>query len=226
MNCMRVAGVVIAISVSMWLGCSSSDDTVVAANVQSSNDNQYNPTTDNGRKGGLLDPGIQELILNRASTNPTAIRVATKVRFTVSQNGQTPVEHLTVPAVNSWTVAKLDADGNPVKDAMGNTVMETHKGVGAYYDRFILSEGWNDGQATLKADALDAAGLTVLSATTTFNVVKNEPVYVPIDLRLPDDPALSDGGAGEAGEAGAGEAGGGEAGAGEAGAPNDASDGG
>ncbi len=180
---MRVAGVVLSISVSMLLGCASSD-TVVAANVQSSNDNQYNGTTDNGRKGGLLDPGIAENILNPASTS-TTLRIATKVRLTVSQTGQTAIEHETTPAANSWTLDQLDAAGMPVKDAMGMTVKETHKGIGAYFERIKLPDGWSDGKATLKAEALDASGQTVLSAVTTFDVNDNGVVYVPVDLMLP-----------------------------------------
>lgn len=200
MNSLHAAAVVLAISVPNLLGCSSSD-TVVAANVQSSNDNQYNPTTANGQKGGLLDPGIGDGILNHASTSPTLIRVATKVRLTVSQSGQTAIEHLTVPAVTSWTINSVDSAGHALMDDAGVTLTETHKSIGPYYDRFILPDAWKEGAATLKAEALDATGLTVLSATVMFSVVKDEPVYVPIDLLLPDDPAFTDGGTREGGEA-------------------------
>jgi hypothetical protein len=216
MNCIGVTGVAVAIAVSFFLGCSSSD-TVVAANVQSSNDNQYNPTTANGRRGGLLDPGIEDGILNRASATPTVIRVATQVRLTISQDGQAPIEHLTVPAVTAWTSNKVDSAGNPVMDDAGVTLTETHKSIGPYYDRFILPDSWKGGEATLKAEAVDATGVAVLSATVSFSVVEQEPVYVPVDLRLPDDPAFADGGVAEGGDAGDTD---------DASAPRDASEGG
>ncbi len=233
MKSMRVAGVALATSVSTLLGCSSAD-TVVAANVQSSNDTPYNGTTSNGKNGGLVEPGIPDGILDHDSTTPNELRKVDLVRITVSQAGQTPISHEVVPAkasIGAFDV--LGPDGMPELDAERKPVKLTHYAIGPFYNRFVLPSGWKGQQSEIFAEALDSAGDVLLtSATLKFDVVEEEVVYAPVDLQIPappePEPEPGAGGAGAGGEPGTGTAeGGAPAGSGgSGGAASDAGAGG
>jgi hypothetical protein len=176
--------------------------------VSSSNDTQYNGTTDNGRYGGLLIPGIPDKILHPTTSTSDALRMCKIVRITMSQDGQTPVVHNTTPAQNHWSVDKLDADGKPIAKADGSgNEQEDHAGIAQYYERFTLN-GWHDGKATIKAEALDAANQEVLlSATADVELMENRAVYGVADLQIPSPPmppAGSGGSSSSGGETGSG----------------------
>lgn len=191
------------LSTVVLLGCSK-DDAVVAVNVQSSNDTQYNATTENGRFGGLLNPGIPDRILNPDSTMPDVLRKAETVRITLRQSGREISVDVEDPPTSGWKVDKLDENGEPVLDAMGKKVQEDRAAIGAFFRRIKLTEAWK-GTAQATADALDASGSVVLSASVPFEVEEEGAVYVPIDLELPEPPPQG----GEGGVPGSGGGGGG-----------------
>lgn len=231
MKCTCVASIVLAASVSALFGCTSAEK-VVAANLQSSNDNQYNPTTDNGKLGGLIQPGIPDRILNPDSATPDELRAATKVRITLSQTGATDIQREVLPKTKSWSFDVLDADGAPAVDEAGNPVKEEHLGIDMFFERIPLTDSWK-GEASAKAEAIDDAGNVLLSASVPFTVEENGAVYVPIDLKIPTPlPPSGEGGAG--GEGGTGGEGGegntagaaGEAGAGDGGTAGQGGEGG
>jgi hypothetical protein len=205
MKRMRVAGAALAVSFSTLLGCSS-DDTVVAANVTSSNDTQYSGITGpDGRDGGFLIPGIPDRILHPGSTSDE-LQTCKTVRITLSQMDQAPVTHTTIPAQNHWQVDKLDAQGNPIPktDGMGNE-KEDRAGIAQYYERFTVN-GWHDGKATILAEALDAADKVLLTATADVDVMENRAVYGLADLQI-QPPAMPPG-SGGSGSGGASASGG------------------
>jgi hypothetical protein len=192
MKRMRVAGVAFAAAISM-LGCSSSD-TVVAANVQSSNDAEWNGTTNNGRNGGLISPGIPANILSPGSTDTTK-KQAVLVRITLDQPGQTRFFRDVKPKEGGYELNRLDENGNPIPDpAMPmNNLKDKFVTIAAFYERFILPDGWKDGEATMTAEALDASNNVLLSASSKFTVVENEAAYVGVDLKIPDPPKPPEG---------------------------------
>jgi hypothetical protein len=190
----RVARILLAASFQILLGCSS-DDTIVSARVQSSNDNKDNSATEKGRKGGLLVPGIPDGILHPGSPTPDVIRTAKTVRITVSQDGQSPVSAEVVPPKNAWTVDKLDENGMPVLDGEGKKVQEERASIGSFFTRLKLRDSWK-GDSEAMAEALDEDGNVLLSASVEFKAVENEVVYVPIDLKLPEPPPEPQGGEG------------------------------
>lgn len=202
MKRMRVAGAAVVVSLSTLLGCSSAD-TVVAANVSSSNDNQYNGTTGpNGRYGGLLVPGIPDKILHPTTSTSDELRTCKTVRITMSQTGQTPVVHSTIPAKNSWSVDKWDASGNPIPKADGSgNEQEERAGIAQYYERFTLN-GWHDGKATILAEALDASNEVLLSGTADVELMENRAVYGVADLQIPSPPMPPAGSGGSAAASG------------------------
>jgi len=202
MKRMRVAGAALAVSFSTLLGCSSAD-TVVAANVTSSNDTQYNGTTGpDGRYGGLLIPGIPDRILHPTTSTSDELQTCKTVRITLSQTGQAPVVHTTIPAQYHWQVDKLDAEGKPIPktDGSGNE-KEDRAGIAQYYDRFVIN-GWHDGDATILAEALDTSDKVLLSATANVEVMENRAVYGLADLQIPSPPMPSAGSGGAAAASG------------------------
>jgi hypothetical protein len=235
MRSMRVAKVAYAAVFSMLVACSS-NATVVSVNVLSSNDTQYNSSTLNGSRGGLLDPGIPDAILH--PTIPTAsnnLLKATKVRITITQGTLTMTRDV-VPASVSFMAPVLDAAGLPVLDAMGKPTQATHMAIAPFYARFTLTSAWKDGPAQVTADALDASGNPFFGAISAMapsgtaaaatppviQVKQNEAVAAFVDFAIPAPPTPSvaggaDGmadGMGDVPDAGAG---GGSTGAGGAG---------
>jgi len=230
MKRMRVAGVALAAAISTILGCSSSD-TVVAANVQSSNDAEWNGTTNNGRNGGLLSPGIPTNILSPGSSDTTK-KPAVLVRITLDQPGQTRFFRDVTPKKGGYKLDKLDESGKPIPDPAnaGQNLKDEYVTIAPFFERFTLPDGWKDGEATMTAEALDASNSVLLSASAKFTVVENEAAYVGVDLKIPDPPKPAEGmggmsatggtsaTGGAAGEAAGGTASGGSASGGSAGA--------
>ena len=193
MKRMRVAGVALAAAISTMLGCSSSD-TVVAANVQSSNDAEWNGTTNNGRNGGLISPGIPGNILSPGSSDTTK-KPAVLVRITLDQPGQTRFFRDVKPKEGGYQLDRLDESGNPIPDpAMpNNNLKDKFVTIAPFFERFVLPDSWKDGDATMTAEALDASNNVLLSATGKFTVVENEAAYVGVDLKIPDPPKPPEG---------------------------------
>jgi hypothetical protein len=203
----RVAEIACAATFSVLCACSS-NDTVVSVNLLSSNDTQYNGTTSNGSKGGLLDPGIPDNILNPKSTS-TQLRKAVQLRITIKQGSTLSVTSDVAPVGVTFTTPVVDADGNPVLDAMGKPTQATHTAIAPFYKRFTLPDAWKDGSVTVTGEALDGSGTSFFDAVpTTVNLKQNEAVAAFVDFALPNPPtAVSEAGAGGADDSAAGEAG-------------------
>ena len=187
---MRLAEVANAAVFSMLVACSS-NGTVVTVNVLSSNDSQYNSTTMNGVKGGLVDPGIPDAILHPTiATATNDLRKAAKVRIKITQGSENVMQDV-FPATATFTTPVVDADGNPVPDAMGKPTQLTHKAIAQFYTRFTLSSAWKNGPATVEADALDATGTAFFSAIkpAMITVKENEAVAAFVDMVIPSPPA-------------------------------------
>jgi hypothetical protein len=175
--------------VSQLLACSSGD-TVVAANLLSSNDTQYNGDTRTGSLGGLLDPGIPENILHPDVPGaPRTLHKATKVRITISQSAALSVTRDVVPVAVTFDADVPDAAGMPVLDDMQKVKRATHSAIGASYERFTLSSSWNDGPTQVAAAALDDAGQAFFNAVpVTINLKKDQATAAFLDFKIPSPP--------------------------------------
>ena len=224
---MSFAGFASFAALTLLLGCSSGD-TVVAVNVLSSNDTQYNGDTRSGSLGGLLDPGIPDNILHPdLAGEPAALRRATKLRLTISQSGGRSVTQDIVPVAITFDATVLDASGMPVLDDMGKPTTAKHSAIGASYERVTLDSSWNDGATDVKADAVDSAGEAFFSAVpVSIDLKKGGATAAFLDFKIPSPspPPPADGGAG--GDAASGADAGADAGPGSDAAPPDAQTGG
>jgi hypothetical protein len=190
---------------SLFLACSSGD-TVVAVNVLSSNDTQYNGDTRNGSLGGLLDPGIPDNILHPDLPGaPTTLRKATKLHITISQSTSATFSGDIIPVPNTFDVDVLDAAGMPVLDDMQKVVRAKHSGIAQSYLRFMLDSSFKAGATQVTAAAVDGSGQAFFNAVpVTIDLKKGGATAAFLDFKIPSPPSppTPDGGAGDAGDAG------------------------
>jgi hypothetical protein len=202
MRSMRLAKVAYAAVLPMLVACSS-NGTVVAVNVLSSNDTQYNGDTLHGSRGGLLDPGIPDSILHpNIPTASNELRKAAMVRITITSAAGPSVMRDVMPAKVTFKADVLDAAGMPVLDAMGKVTQTDHSAIARFYTRFTLDDAWKDGPATVTAEALDATGNPFFSAAVppTIMIKENQAVAAFPDFVIPSPAAAaSDGGSADSG---------------------------
>jgi hypothetical protein len=202
---MGFAGVMFTAASSLLLACSSGD-TVVAVNVLSSNDTQYNGDTRNGSFGGLLDPGIPDNILHPDIAGaPTTLRKATKLRITISQSASVTVTGDIVPVAISFDVDVLDAAGMPVLDDMQKVMRAKHSGIAQSDKRFTLDSSFAGGATQVTAAAVDDSGQAFFNAVpVTIDLKKGGATAAFLDFKIPSPtpPPSPDGGAADAGDAG------------------------
>ena len=205
---MGFAAVALISAATQMLACSSGD-TIVVANLLSSNDTQYNGDTKQGSYGGLLDPGIPQNILHPdVPGSPTSLKKAVKVRITITQ-GSATVSRDVVPVPVTFQADVLDANGMPVPDPTSDaatppTQRLTHSAIGPSFERFTLSSSFKDGTTQVKAEALDEGGQAFFNAgDATIDLVEGEATAAFLDFKIPSPPAppASDAGTTEGGQA-------------------------
>jgi hypothetical protein len=203
MRTMGFAAVALISAATQLFACSSGD-TVVVANLRSSNDTQYNGDTRTGSYGGLLDPGIPQNILHpEVAGSPTTLRKAVKVRITVTQ-GTATVTRDVVPTPVTFQADVLDANGMPVPDLTSDAATPpnkkaTHSAIAPSFERFILPSGFKGGETTVTADALDDQGQAFFSAVkSTIDLTEGEATAAFLDFKIPSPaaPPVSDAGSG------------------------------